>query len=78
MNELALEQARILEGVINRMNTSFDDKGCFPMNLDRSKSHAMLETKVQALMGKVELMSFEQQETQAQLKGMYETLSSYD
>ena len=29
MNELALEQARILEGVINRVNYSFDEHG-FP------------------------------------------------
>lgn len=46
MNELALEQARILEGVINRMNTSFDDQGCFPKNLNGANSHATLETKV--------------------------------
>ena len=78
MNELALEQARILEGLINRMNTNFDDRSCFPKNLDGAKSNAMLESKVQALMRKVQLMSFEQQETQAKVNNMHETLSSYD
>ena len=37
-NELALEQARILERVINNMNKdqSFDGKGYFPKNLEGS------------------------------------------
>ena len=44
MNELALEQARILEGVINRMNQSFDENG-FPENLDGA-NNTMLDTKL--------------------------------
>ena len=46
MNELALEQARILEGVINRMNNNFDEQGCFPRNIDGANTNAMLETKI--------------------------------
>ena len=57
-NGLALEQARILERVINNMNKdqSFDDKGYFPKSLEGSgvRPETKLETHVQALLQKVE------------------------
>ena len=57
INDLAMEQARILESVINRVNINFDEHG-FPKDLERSKTD-MLDAKIQALVRKVELMSFD-------------------
>ena len=76
MNELALEQAKILEGVVNKVNYTFDEHG-FPQN-PQAQNTTALETKIQALMNKVELMSFDQQETQTQLRSMFDTLTNQD
>ena len=58
VNELALEQAKILERIVNNVKheESFDENGYFPKNLEGSKTAAdtKLESHVAALLDKVE------------------------